>query len=241
MMVQLQTASMFFFSGLAVVIALMFVVYLVAWIYDRASGTAESGTTPADAEEQRAVMTLVSDAGLAGLSREETNMIMRAFFLGNTSLCWKQASSDDVDEHTGNDQVSSRIKSGEKSLQSDNGKFAEDIEANHADGDSTQKKSENLSSCDEESFADSTTLNQSRGRESATAMRSDETRDLEEGEELERPTEEDESQSVDDSVIEESTDYNDGLCAICLVEFGKLLGHDFLFDHREHLYPTICR
>lgn len=136
-MVQIRMASMFFFSGLAVVIALVVVVYLVAWIYDRASGSAEP---PIEAGEQRAVMTLVKEAGLAGLSREETNRIMRAFLQGNSRPCAKQASSDDIDEETGNNQVS-RTKPGEKSLQSKKSKFAKDIDTNHADGDSTQKKS----------------------------------------------------------------------------------------------------
>jgi len=214
-MVQIRMASMFFFSGLAVVIALVVVVYLVAWIYDRASGSAEP---PIEAGEQRAVMTLVKEAGLAGLSREETNRIMRAFLQGNSRPCAKQASSDDIDEETGNNQVS-RTKPGEKSLQSKKSKFAKDIDTNHADGDSTQKKSKNKS-CDEGCCADPNTLDQSRERDRTTPMTGATNIDLEQGKELERPVEEKESHSVNDSGVEEAKDAKDGVCAICLVEFA---------------------
>jgi len=254
-MVQLQMASMFFFSGIAVVIALVVVVYLVAWIYDRASGSADLGTPPIEAGEQRAAITLVKDAGLAGLSREETNRIMRAFLQGNSRPCAKQASSDAIDEETCNDQVSNRTKPGEKSLQSKKRKFAKDIETNHADGDSTQKKLENLKSCDEGCCADSNTLDQSRGRDRTTVMTIETNIDLEEGEELERPVEEKESHSVDDSGVEEA---KDGVCAICLVEFearnedNKLItctacNHMFYFEcfmqwvNKNHTDCPLCR
>jgi len=203
---------MFFFSGIAVVVALVVVVYVVAWFYDWASGSADLGTSPTEAEERRVAMTLVKDAGLSGLSKEEMDRIIRAFFKG------KQASSDDIDEEADNDQVSKRTKPGEKSLQSDKSKFTKKIEANHADGDSTQKKSENLKSCNEGCCADSNTLDQSREKKRTTATTIETHRDLEEGEELERPVEQNENQCVDDdSELEEA---EDGVCPICLVEFA---------------------
>eukprot|EP00526_Cylindrotheca_closterium_P001090 CAMPEP_0113645908 /NCGR_PEP_ID=MMETSP0017_2-20120614/24218_1 /TAXON_ID=2856 /ORGANISM="Cylindrotheca closterium" /LENGTH=375 /DNA_ID=CAMNT_0000557709 /DNA_START=135 /DNA_END=1261 /DNA_ORIENTATION=+ /assembly_acc=CAM_ASM_000147 len=96
-MVQLKVASLFFFSGLAVVIALVIVVYVVAWIYDRASGSAEALLTPTELEERRVASTLVKEAGLAGLLPDEKNRVMRHFFQESSKACVKQYSNGDIE------------------------------------------------------------------------------------------------------------------------------------------------
>ncbi|CAJ1958846.1 unnamed protein product [Cylindrotheca closterium] len=96
-MVQLKVASMFFFSGLAVVIALVVVVYVVAWIYDRASGSVEALLTPTELEERRIASTLVKEAGLAGLLPDEKNRVMRHFFQESSTACIKNYSRIDIE------------------------------------------------------------------------------------------------------------------------------------------------
>lgn len=71
---------MFFFSGLAVILALVVFVYVIAWIYDRASGSDRALLSPAELEERCVVSSLVRDAGLAGLLSHEINSVTHHFF-----------------------------------------------------------------------------------------------------------------------------------------------------------------
>jgi hypothetical protein len=114
----LQVASTFFFAGLAVILALVIVVYLVAWIYDRASGSGEALLTPAELEERRVASSLVRDAGLAGLLSHEINRVTRHFFEESSYLYAK----DPVD----NDDVKAQENENEEELRQDETSRKED-------------------------------------------------------------------------------------------------------------------
>jgi hypothetical protein len=110
-MVQMQVASTFFFAGLAVILALVIVVYLVAWIYDRSFSTGEALLTTAELEERRVASSLVRDAGLAGLLSCEINKVTRHFFEESSYLYAK----DPVD----NDDVEAQENENEEELRKD--------------------------------------------------------------------------------------------------------------------------
>jgi hypothetical protein len=146
-MVQLQVASTFFFAGLALILALVIVVYLVAWIYDRASGSAEALLTPAELEERRLASSLVRDAGLAGLLSHEINSVTRHFFEESSYLYAK----DPVD----NDDVEAQENENEEELRQDETSRKEDdattsigIKSGDANGN-TEENSDTIEKIDD--------------------------------------------------------------------------------------------
>lgn len=243
---QLKVASMFFFSGLAVVIALVVVVYVVAWVYDRASGTSDGILTLAELEERRVASTLVKDAGLAGLLPDEKNRVLRHFFQESSKACIKQYSSSDIEapyDRFSSKEADSGDKSGvrdekRKSSVSEITKNADTSMIIHSESESCSKKykctndiaancttkskdekskskpKHGYSSCD-----DSNDLDQaSKGAQSITD-KDHKNRELDENETSKRHGKD---MEFADGDAEKETE--EGVCPICLVEFGKRSG-----------------
>jgi hypothetical protein len=146
-MVQLQVVSTFFFGGLAVILALVIFVYVVAWIFDQASGSAGHLLTPAELEERRVASSLVRDAGLAGLLSHEINRVTRHFFEERSYLYAK----DPVD----NDDVEAQENENEEELRQDETSRREDdattsivIKSGDANGN-TEENSDTIEKIDD--------------------------------------------------------------------------------------------
>jgi hypothetical protein len=72
--------SLFFVSGLFVILAIVGIVYGISWFFDRVSGSANGLLTPEELEQRRRAPDLVRHAGLAGMLPSEQNRVMRHFF-----------------------------------------------------------------------------------------------------------------------------------------------------------------
>lgn len=69
-----------FFSGVAVILAVVFIVYVVAYFADRLVCMNSAALTAEEFEERRNASPLTVQAGLAGLLSVERNQIFHAFF-----------------------------------------------------------------------------------------------------------------------------------------------------------------
>jgi len=242
-MVQLKVASMFFFSGLAVVIALVVVVYIVAWIYDRASGSAEALLTQTELEERRVASTLVKEAGLAGLLPNEKNKVMRHFFQGHSKIYAKQHDIETprgkfgVDRYCAKQvprQTDDKKKSESRTKVTDSKKYPAEKDEISSSKHICEKNDveSNCCYCDEEGKNKSKQKSDERKEGSQCCCRED-------------------SNDLDQA----DKDAEDGVCPICLVEFendenviiGSSCGHMFHFEcfmqwvEKNHTDCPLCR
>ncbi|CAJ1958844.1 unnamed protein product [Cylindrotheca closterium] len=74
--------SLFFVSGVVVIIAIVGLVYFISWLFDRTSG--EDLLTPDELEARRVAPILVRQAGLAGLLKDEQTKVIRYHFEANS-------------------------------------------------------------------------------------------------------------------------------------------------------------
>ncbi|KAL3941891.1 MAG: hypothetical protein SGBAC_003816 [Bacillariaceae sp.] len=74
--------SLFFASGIVVILAIVGTVYFISWCYDTASG--EDLLTPAELEARRVAPVLVRQAGLAGLLKDEQTKAIKYHFEANS-------------------------------------------------------------------------------------------------------------------------------------------------------------
>jgi hypothetical protein len=92
--------SLFFVSGLVVIIAVVGIVYAISWFFDRVSGSADSLLTPEELEQRRLATGLVRHAGLAGMLPAEQNRVMRHFFEKSSYPYVKDpVDDDDIEAH----------------------------------------------------------------------------------------------------------------------------------------------
>lgn len=195
-MLQLKVASLFFFSGLAVVVALVVVVYFVAWVYDRASGASGAFLTPTELEERRVASTVVKEAGLAGLLADEKDKVMRHFFQENSSVYRKK-------QHD--------IESPQDELKA--GKDDKDAKRHSKPRSDRCCEGTNCSCCEDSNYLDPESKNEesnvTRHKIFGVSGRHGKQKEREEVYEIESPEN------------DEDKDHQDGVCPICLVEFGK--------------------
>ena len=237
-MVQLKVASMFFFSGLAVVFALVVVVYVVAWIYDRASGAPEALLTVTELEERRIASTLVKEAGLAGLLPDEKNRVMRHFFQGKSSAYVKQHDIENPrDRQVVKNGISSPTPEEAKSSKNDTSAI---INANNEktatkeERSSKKRKSKktadvesNCCNCDKRCSGgsacccceDSNDLDPEIKSRQSIADKSNKTSGV--PDELPRAGQQEKEKELESQGDHTDRDAEEGVCPICLVEFGE--------------------
>eukprot|EP00980_Cylindrotheca_fusiformis_P016973 scaffold5159_cov112-Cylindrotheca_fusiformis.AAC.27 len=158
---EFQVASMFFFSCLAVILAVVSVVYAVGWFFDSFLLPARVLLTPEEAEEQRVASSLVRDAGLAGLLSHEIDEVTRHFF--------EQASSPSGMNLVGSNLSEAEVKPRQYVASKKELDFTTSIRIEIGDGSCVSKaklesSSEKICTGDVETGMDNTTRQQIGGR-----------------------------------------------------------------------------
>lgn len=93
---QASIVSGTFFAGLGTIVALVLLVYSIAYVYDRCAGSYDNMLTPQELEERRIASTIIRRAGLGGILKEERNRAIRHFF-DKTSYKYQKIETDEND------------------------------------------------------------------------------------------------------------------------------------------------
>ncbi len=102
---RVATAFAVFFSGLAVIVATVLVVYVFSYMADRLTCFNAAILTEEELEERRNASRVTIQSGLAGLLKDERNSIYRSFFeKGSFPYSKTPATSQDENDTSGNDE-----------------------------------------------------------------------------------------------------------------------------------------
>jgi hypothetical protein len=233
-MVELKFISMYFFSGLGVILGLVVCVFAITWIFDRFSGSHDTMLTPEEIEERRLASDLTKRAGLAGMLAAERNKVIRHFFETKSYDYTKRPGVDDVEAQmseavksteqekkefvANNDKLNSSLKAGEEVMVSeDNMEEKADDDDVKAQKEVPKTKADGVVEADDPEeqgeISDNKNLNEVSGMGESDSIMPNEERLSEKPK-----VDEEASPSSEDA---EDIEGEEGTCPICINEFGK--------------------